>query len=111
MKNQNQNQDKANLIGKYVNRVLYSDVDPVGKIVEIKGKYKAILRVVIASENKIKMDFVVGGFSAHCLNNNHQEYDFFETDELIEISLSDTNMKNSFFRIGEKPRKYYDYNF
>ena len=26
------------LIGKYVNQVLWSDVDPVGKIVGIKGK-------------------------------------------------------------------------
>lgn len=111
MKNQNQNPETTNLIGMYVNRVLFSDVDPIGKIVELKGKYKAILKVVVASENKTKMDFVSGGFSAVCLNNYSQEYDFFETEEFIEISLSETNMKKKFLRIHNAPRKHYDYNF
>ena len=52
----------ADLIGKYVNRCLWSDVDPIGKIVGIKGKYIALIQPVVASENKTKMEFIAGGF-------------------------------------------------
>jgi len=99
------------LIGKYINRVLYSDVDPVGKIIAIKGKTKVIIQPVKAGENKVKMEFIAGGFSAHCVNQGYQEYDFFETGEPFMVSLSKTSLKNRFWSINERPRKYYDYNF
>ena len=111
MKNTKENQNNTELIGKYLNRVLWSDVDPIGKIIGVKGKHKVIVQRVEAGENKVKMDFVKGGFSAVCLNNYSQEYDFFETDEIFEVSISKTNMEKRFIRINDKPRKHYDYNF
>jgi hypothetical protein len=99
------------IIGKYINRVLWSDVDPVGKIIAIKGKTKVIIQPVDAGENKVKMEFVAGGFSAHCLNQGSQQYDFYEKGEPFEVPLSKTSLKNRFWRIDEMPRKYYDYNF
>ena len=101
----------SELIGKYINRVLWSDVDPVGKIIAIKGKTKVIIQPVDAGENKVKMEFVAGGFSAHCLNQSAQEYDFFEKGETFEVSLSNSSLKERFWRINEHPRKWYDYNF
>jgi hypothetical protein len=99
------------LIGKYINRVLWSDVDPVGKIVGIKGKTKVLIQPVKAGENKVKMDFIAGGFSAHCTNQSAQRYDFVEEGEVFEANLSNASMKNQCWKISDAPRKYYDYNF
>jgi hypothetical protein len=99
------------LIGKYINRVLYSDVDPVGKIVGIKGKTKVLIQPISASENKTKMDFIPGGFSAHCTNMYDQSYEFYEDGEVFEATLSKTAMKKRFWSISQNPRKFYDYNF
>lgn len=99
------------LIGKYINRVLWSDVDPVGKIVGIKSKTKVIIQIVKASENKTKMEWVVGGFAGHCINQSAQSYDFTITDETFEASLSNSSLKKRFWSIDDRPRKWYDYNF
>ena len=63
------------LIGKYINQVLYTDVNPVGKIIGIKGKTKVIIQPVEAGPNKAKMEYIPGGFVGHCYNQNEQEYD------------------------------------
>ena len=99
------------LVGKYINRVLFSDVDPVGKIVGIKGKTKVLIQPVYASENKTKMEYVPGGFAGHCTNMYNQSYEFYEADEVFEATLSKSGMKNRFWVIGDNPRKFYDYNF
>jgi hypothetical protein len=99
------------LIGKYINRVLWSDVDPVGKIIGVKGKTKVIIQPVKAGENKVKMEFIAGGFSAHCINQSFQEYDFLEKGEPFIVSLSNSSLNKRFWRINEYPRKWYDYNF
>lgn len=101
----------SELIGKYINRVLWSDVDPVGKIIGIKGKTKIIIQPIKAEENKVKMEFVAGGFSAHCLNQYNQEYDFQESGTPFDTSLSNSKLKNRYWSIDNQPRKYYDYNF
>ena len=99
------------LIGKYINRVLWSDVDPVVKIVSIKTKTKVIVQRVVASENKTKMNFIPGGFSFHCTNQSAQRYDFTITDQVFEVSLSNNSLKKNFWSIDDRPRKWYDYNF
>ena len=99
------------LIGKYINQVLWSDVNPVGKIVGIKGKTKVLIQPVCASKNKAKMEFVPGGFSAVCLNQNEQHYDFMEVGEVFETTLSHAKMKKGFWSIEDGPNKHYDYNF
>jgi hypothetical protein len=99
------------LIGKYLNRVLWSDVNPVGKIVGIKGKTKVIVQPVVAGPNKAKMEYVTGGFAGHCVNQNDQHYDFIEEGNTFEMSLSNASMKKSFICIHDHPHKRYDYNF
>ncbi len=97
------------MVGKFVNRYLYTDIQPVGQIVAIKGKGTLVIRKVVASSNKTKMDYVVGGFSAICTNQGEQEYDFEILDETIEMRYSKQFLKQ--YGIDSKPRKYYDYNF
>lgn len=97
------------LIGKYINRVLYTDVYPVGKIIGIKGKTGVVIQPVEASENKVKMKWTVGGFAGNCYNQDEQEYDFYEVGEPFTMRLSKGALRG--FGISDKPRKYYDFNF
>ena len=99
------------LIGKYINQVLWSDVNPVGKIVGIKGKTKVIIQPVVAGPNQAKMEYVPGGFAGHCVNQDDQHYDFFEQGDTFELTLSNASMKRGFICIHERPHKHYDYNF
>jgi hypothetical protein len=97
------------LVGKFINRYLWTDIQPIGKIVGIKSKTTVFVQKVVASENKVKMEFIPGGFSVHCTNDSSQEYDFIETNEIMEIRLSKQYLKSH--GIDERPRNYYDYNF
>lgn len=97
------------LIGKYINRYLWTDVQPVGKIIGIKSKSIVIVQRVVAGENLNKMEFIAGGFSAHCPNNHSQKYEFFETEEVFEVRLSKQYLKQC--RIDRLPHNFYDYNF
>jgi hypothetical protein len=100
------------LIGKYVNQVLWSDVNPIGKIVAIKSKTKLVLARVEAIANVTKMQFEPGGFSAHCSNNNAQKWLYaVDENDLFEVSYSWTNFKKSFYRVENAPYKFYDFNF
>jgi len=99
------------LIGKYINQVLWSDVNPVGKIVGIKGKTKVLIQPVEAGPNKSKMEWISGGFAGHCVNQYEQEYDFVEVGEVFEASISNSSLRSRYWRIGDSPRKFYDYNF
>ena len=99
------------LIGKYLNQYLWSDVNPIGKIVGIKGKTKVLVQPVVAGPNKAKMEFIPGGFSAHCTNMYDQHYDFTEQGEVFEMSLSNFKMKRTHLGIADHPHKHYDFNF
>jgi len=99
------------LIGKYINQVLWSDVNPVGKIVGIKGKTKVLIQPVVASENLAQMEFIAGGFAGHCVNQYDQRYEFSEEGEVYESPISNTRMKKKFWKIADYPHKFYDYNF
>ena len=52
-----------------------------------------------------------GGFAGHTVNNRAQEYDFEEYGGVYEQRLSATMLKRLFYRIHDKPAKFYDYNF
>jgi len=102
-------QTTPDMVGKYLNRYGWSDIYPIGKIIAVKSKTKVLVKRVVASENKTKMEFHVGGFSAHCSNQYAQTYDFTETDEIMEIRLSKSYLRG--VKLDESPRNYYDYNF
>jgi hypothetical protein len=106
---ENSTNNLTQYIGSFVNRYGYSDIDPVGQIVGIKGKTTLIIRRVEAGKNKTKMEFIPGGFSATCVNQYEQEYDFEILDYTFEMRYSKQFLKQ--YRIDSKPVKYYDYNF
>lgn len=105
----NQTAVTPELIGKYLNRYGWSDVNPIGKIIGLVGKSSVLVQRVEAGENKTKMDFVSGGFAGVCINQGSQCYDFSETEETFKVRISKSLLKN--IRIQDAPVKYYDYNF
>ena len=99
------------LVGKYINQYLWSDVNPIGKIVGIKGKTKVVVQPVVAGPNKAKMEFIPGGFAGHCTNMYDQHYDFTEQGKVFEMTLSNFKMKRTHLGIADHPHKHYDFNF
>lgn len=94
-------------IGKYVSKAGYSDVDIIGKIVGVKGKRTYIVQEMKAGRQLTKLDFSIGGFSAHCSNQHAQKWEFETSDRVIEVK----SLKNSRLVIRDEPYHYYDYNF
>ena len=109
--NKNNYEGVQGLEGKYINQHLWSDSNPVGKIISTRGKNFVTIQPVEASENKTKMEFVVGGFSAICLNDSQQQYDFVEVGEPFEVRLSKSQLANKYWAIEDAPYKHYDFNF
>ena len=109
--NKNNYESVQGLEGMYINQHLWSDSNPVGKIISTRGKNFVTIQPIEAGENKTKMEFVVGGFSAICLNDSQQQYDFVEVGETFEVRLSKSQLAKKFWQIEDKPFKHYDYNF
>jgi len=101
------------LVGKYINRHLYSDSYPMGKIIGIKSKTKVLVQRVEAERDpNWKPEYIPGGFSAHCINQGSQTWVFTETPEVFEMRLSASSFRQpGRLSLDEKPYKYYDYNF
>jgi hypothetical protein len=100
------------LVGMFLNRSGYSDVTPVGQVVQIIGKTTLLVRRVKTTTewpvNKHEMQFHVGGFAAHCSNSYHQKWEYELTDEYVKVRVSKTD---HYLCADNEPRRYYDYNF
>jgi hypothetical protein len=99
------------MVGKYINTYLWSDVNPLGKIMGIKGKTQLILaRVHATRDESVKMEFIPGGFSAHCTNNHSQKW-IYSVDEAdtFTVRISKSFLQRN--RIEDSPYHFYDFNF
>jgi hypothetical protein len=97
------------LVGKFVNAYFYSDINPVGVVVGVKGKTIIVIKRVVATKQITKLEFMAGGFAGTCINQGNQEWVYEELEELVEMRVG--NKFNKQYRIEDKPYKYYDYNF
>jgi len=97
------------IIGKYLNQYLWTDINPIGKVIGSRGKSIVIVQKVVADKQKTKLEWVVGGFAGHCVNQHAQKWEYELTDEIFEIRLSKKFLKR--VGISDFPHKYYDYNF
>lgn len=100
------------MIGKYVNRHLYSDIIPSGKIIGISGKHTLILaKVHHELDPNWKPETVIGGFSGITLNNHSQSYTYtVDESDTFKIRWSQKAIKSG-IRIEDSPIYFYDYNF
>jgi len=100
------------LIGKYLNLHLYTDIYPIGKIIGIKGKSTVILaKVTHEKDPEFKLEIIPGGFSGHCVNNDEQKW-IYHVDETVtkEKKLTVGSLKRGLY-ISDTPLYHYDYNF
>jgi hypothetical protein len=99
------------LIGKFINEYLWTDVNPLGKIIGVKGKSTLIMaRVHCKRDESVEMNFIPGGFSAHCTNNYAQKW-IYTVDEkdTFTVRLSKSFLRRN--RIQDAPYHFYDFNF
>jgi hypothetical protein len=101
---------------KYANHFGYSDVNPFEIVRKVSDKTIEIREMNAVRDESVKMEFDVGGFSAHCTNQRDQKW-IFSSDETAPIIRIRCNVRGwqdkhgRQFRLSEKPMKFYDYNF
>jgi len=102
---------------KYANHFGYSDVNPFEIVRKVSDKTIEIREMNAVRDESVKMEFVVGGFSAHCTNQRDQKWIISsdETAPIVRIRLSkNRGWQDKYgrrFDLAEKPVKFYDYNF
>ena len=102
---------------KYANYHGYSDVNPFEVVKVISDKTIEVREMNAERDDSVKMEFHVGGFSAHCSNQRDQKW-FITSDEsapVIRIRLSKNrgwqDKHGRRFVLADSPLKFYDYNF
>jgi hypothetical protein len=101
----------------YANHIGYSDVDPFEVVKIISDKTVEIRAMEAERDDSVKLEFIPGGFSAHCANQSEQKWTIFSNKEnpTIRIRLNKKDQwKDKFgrrFVLSDTPRKFYDYNF
>ena len=98
----------------------YSDVEPF-EVVDVRTENKVVIRAMKAERAEgWKPEFVSGGFSAHCTNNDDQRNSWSispdEDGRLVTIRWSKAKMRwqcadGSRYYMSDTPSKKYDFNF
>lgn len=101
---------------KYANHLGYSDVTPYEVVRVVSDKTIEIREMDAKRDESVKLEWIAGGFSGHCLNQRDQEW-FITSDEkapVIRIRLGKRGWKDKFgrrYELGDEPVKFHDYNF
>jgi hypothetical protein len=100
----------------YANHIGYSDINPYEVVRIVSDKCLEIREMNAERDRSVKLDFVPGGFSAHCRNQNDQEWIITsdESAKVFKIRLGKNGWKDKHghrYSLGDKPVKFYDYNF
>ena len=110
-------------IKKYINHAGYSDVTPY-EVVEVISDQTVVVREMDAErDDSVKMEFVPGGFSAICVNQNNQKWNITSNPKNPTIRARWSKAKGQWqvkkkgwnaamrMRMADQPHKFYDYNF
>lgn len=101
---------------KFANHIGYSDVEPYEIVRRISDKTIEIREMDSERDETVKMEFIPGGFSAHCSNQRDQKW-FIKSNPsnpVIRIRLGKRGWQDRHgrrFKLAGKPTKFYDYNF
>lgn len=103
---------------KYANYHGYSDVTPFEVVRVVSDKCIEVREMDCEKDDSVKLDFQVGGFSAHCTNQRDQKWVMTsnETNPVTKVRWSKANNRwqdahGRRFIPNDKPVKFYDYNF
>ena len=101
----------------YANQIGYSDINPFEIVRKISDKTIEIREMVSTRDRSVELEFIPGGFSAHCRNQNKQKWHISsdETASVVRIRLSKNrgwqDKHGRRFSLADQPCKFYDYNF
>jgi hypothetical protein len=101
---------------KYANRMGYTDIDPYEVVRVVSDKTLEIRGMKSERPESFKPEFVIGGFSAVCINQLDQEWVITPDAEapVLRIRKGKSGWKDAFggkYRLGDEPVRFYDYNF
>ena len=101
----------------YFNSRGWTDVEPYEVVRVVSDKTVEIRAMKATQDESWKPNFVPGGFSAVCTNQNEQKW-IIESDETAEIIRVRKHKNGKWkaahggeFRPSDAPRKFYDFNF
>jgi hypothetical protein len=99
-------------IRPFCNEYGWSDVHPY-EVVKVISANCVEIREMATEQTVFPKDFIIGGFSAHCVDNFNQDYKY--TSDLsrptVRIRKGKKGWGNGKFRMANNPYKHYDYNF
>ena len=102
---------------QYANRIGYSDVTPYEVVRVVSDKTIEVRAMDAERDESFKLEFIPGGFSAHCVNQCDQKWNISSNSEnpVVRIRLSKNrgwqDKHGGRYNLAEAPRKFYDYNF
>jgi len=101
----------------YANQIGYSDVSPFEIVRRVSEKVIEIRPMTAERDKTVKLDFQVGGFMAHCSNQDDQKWTI-TSDPAAEVRRirlhKDGWWRDSGrnrYRLAAEPRRFYDFNF
>lgn len=101
----------------YANQYGWSDVNPFEVVKVISDKTIEVREMDAERDDSVKLEFHVGGFSAHCSNQHDQKWLITSnpSNDVIRLRLSKTgawkDKHGRKYGLSDKPVKFYDYNF
>jgi hypothetical protein len=104
-------------MNKFANHYGYSDVNPYEVVKVISDKTIEVREMEAERDDSVKLEFHVGGFSAHCSNQRDQKWFITSNDSnpVVRIRLSKSGVwkdkHGRKFDLSDKPVRFYDYNF
>lgn len=105
------------MTNQYANHYGYSDVNPYEVVKVISDKTIEIRKMDADRDDTVKLEWVFGGFSGHCVNQHSQKWIIKSNlnNPVIRIRLSKKkgwlDKHGQKFGLSDKPVKFYDYNF
>lgn len=99
-------------IRQYCNEAGYSDWHPY-EVVKVISANCVEVRRMDTNQIVFPKQFEVGGFSAHCVDNWNQKYEYIsnENNSIMRIRKGKKGWSNGKFHMADVPFKHYDYNF
>ena len=103
-------------MNQYANHYGYSDINPFEVVRVVSDKTIEVREMNAERDNSVKLEFHVGGFSAHCSNQHDQKWHITSDDTapVIRIRLGKQGWKDAYgrrFKLADKPVHFHDYNF
>jgi hypothetical protein len=101
----------------YANRYGYSDIEPFEIVRRVSDRTIEIRRMDYARDESVKLEFIVGGFAAHCANQREQKWHITSNPEhaVIRIRLQKNgtwkDAGGNRYKLDAEPCRFYDYNF